>query len=116
LMYALDQEPAVGWVSLRVQERDTRAAELGYSVVRDRRGQGLATEAARVLVREAFDRLDVNRVRAFCVPENGASRALLRRIGFRDNGLLHNGATVGGQPVDVLAFIFERGDVQKGPS
>jgi len=113
LMYGLDREPAVGWVSLRVQERDTRAAELGYSVVRDRRGRGLATEAARAMVREAFDRLEVARVRAYCVPENAASRALLRRVGFRDDGLLRNGAMVGGQPVDVLGFVFERDDARE---
>jgi RimJ/RimL family protein N-acetyltransferase len=101
------QDPA-GWASLRIGERTTFAAEVGYSVVREYRGRGIATEAVQGLVDDAFARLRLRRVRAYCVPENLASRAVLERAGFEDDGVLPHGATVQGQPVDVVGYVLER--------
>jgi [ribosomal protein S5]-alanine N-acetyltransferase len=98
----------VGWASLRIGERTTFAAEVGYSIVQEYRGRGVATEAVGALVDDAFVRLRLRRVRAYCVPENLASRAVLERAGFQDDGVLPHGATVQGKPVDVLGYVLER--------
>ena len=98
----------VGWVSLRVAERDVSAGEVGYSVVRDYRGRGIATEAVRMLVDEAFDQAQLARLNAYCVPENSASRQVLRNAGFSCEGVLPHGATVSGHPVDVLMHQLNR--------
>ncbi|HVS47158.1 MAG TPA: GNAT family N-acetyltransferase [Verrucomicrobiae bacterium] len=108
LVFVVGEAGPIGWVSLRMHDRDARAAEIGYSIVADRRGRGLATEAARALIDEAFNRIGLTLIRAYCVPQNAASRALLTNIGFEPDGTLRNGATVAGQPVDVLAFVFNR--------
>lgn len=102
-----EAEP-VGWVSLRIAERNASTAEVGYSVVRDHRGKGIATEAVSALVDEGFDQAALRRIRAYCVPENMASRAVLRQCGFEDEGMLPHGATVQGQPVDVIAYALDR--------
>ena len=109
LVCAVDEPGSIGWVSLRMNDRDAGAAEIGYSIIVERRGRGLATEAAQALIEEAFERVDITTVRAYCVPENAASRAVLMKIGFVPDGRLRNGATVGGQPVDVEAFMLTRG-------
>lgn len=101
-------EPAVGWASLRIGERSAGSAEVGYSVIREYRGRGIASEAVRGLVEEAFTRVQLRRVRAYCVPENEPSKAVLTRVGFETDGVLPHGATVQGQPVDVLGFVLER--------
>jgi RimJ/RimL family protein N-acetyltransferase len=98
----------LGWVSLRIAERTPTTAEIGYSVVRAYRERGIATEAVAALVGEGFDQADLRLVRALCVPENRASRAVLRRIGFRDEGVVRHGATVQGQAVDVVAHNIDR--------
>ena len=98
----------LGWVSLRIAERTPTTAEIGYSVVRAYRSRGIATEAVAALVAEAFDQAGLRHVRAFCVPENVASRAVLQRIGFRDEGVVRHGATVQGQAVDVVAHCIDR--------
>lgn len=98
----------MGWVSLRINERDTATGEIGYSIVREFRGRGVATEAVRAMMEEAFDQAGLVRINAYCVPENEASRRVLERIGFREDGLLAHGATVGGQTVDVLTHRVER--------
>lgn len=98
----------LGWVSLRIAERDPASAEIGYTLLREHRGRGIATEAVRALLGEAFDYARLRRVQAYCVPENDSSRRLLARIGFDGAGVLPHGATVGGRPVDVLMYTMER--------
>jgi ribosomal-protein-alanine N-acetyltransferase len=102
-----DGEP-LGWVSLRISERSRSTAEIGYSVVRAYRDRGIATEAVAALVNEGFRHVQLKRMRAYCVPENLSSRAVLRRNGFEDEGVLPHGATVQGHPVDVIAHTIER--------
>lgn len=101
-------EPPVGWASLRIGERSAGSAEIGYSVVREYRSRGIASEAVRALVAEGFARVNLRRVRAYCVPENEPSKLVLQRVGFEADGVLPHGATVQGHPVDVIGFVLER--------
>lgn len=96
----------LGWVSLRIGEGTHENGEIGYSILQEHRGQGFATEAVRALVDEAFSRGSLRLVRAYCVPENERSRALLRRIGFREDGRLKHGASLRGRAVDVICYTF----------
>lgn len=102
------QPEALGWVSLRIAQRSTEVAEIGYSVVRDARSRGVATEAVAGLVSEAFQRARLRSIRAYCVPENGPSRGVLLRNGFSEDGVARHGATVQGQAVDVIAYSLDR--------
>jgi len=98
----------VGWASLRVGERASSSAEIGYSVVQSYRGRGIATETVRGLAAEAFMRLQVRKLRAYCVPGNLPSRAVLAHAGFEEDGILPHGATVNGEPVDVIGYVLDR--------
>lgn len=106
---ARNDEP-LGWVSLRIGDSDRSVAEIGYSVVSRFRHQGLATEAVAALINEGFERGNLSRIRAYCVPQNHASRAVLARNHFEQDGTLPRGATVQGQPVDVMAHVLQRAD------
>lgn len=108
LIYVTGSRKPVGWVSLRVAERDPATGEIGYSIVRDARGKGVASEAVRALISEAFEAAALTRVNAYCVPENAPSRRLLQRLGFTFDGVLPHGATVSGTPVDVLMHRLDR--------
>lgn len=60
----------------------TFAVELAWSIVPDRWGQGLATEAARAAV--AVTRAEhVDEVVSFTLPENAASRRVMEQAGLR---------------------------------
>ncbi len=109
LLYLEGVHAPVGWASLRVAERASSAGEIGYSVLREYRGRGIATEAVLAVVEEAFAKLALRRLRAYCVPENLASRRVLEAAGFRADGVLPHGATVRGRPVDVVGYVRERG-------
>lgn len=108
LLFRYGGRRAIGWVSLRIAEREPRIAEIGYSIVREARGSGFATEAVRRLVAEAFESAALERVRAYCLEENAPSRRLLSRLGFRPDGILHHGASVSGRTVDVLSHVMDR--------
>lgn len=108
LVYAQRSRKPAGWVSLRVAERDLATGEIGYSIVRDFRGRGIATEAVRALLDEAFTEGGLTRINAYCLPENLPSRKLLERLSFTPEGTLPRGATVNGHIVDVLMHRMDR--------
>ena len=60
---------------------------LGYWIGAPYAGQGYMTEALRLMLRHVFDTLGLHRVEANLMPHNEASKALVKRAGFRYEGL-----------------------------
>lgn len=58
--------------------------EIGWTLHPDYHGRGYAAEAARAVLRLAFDQLGLHRVIAELDPRNEASIALCRRLGMRE--------------------------------
>lgn len=61
--------------------------EIGWRVRRDRWGQGIATEAARVMAAFAFTQLEAGTLYAVCQPENAASIAVMLKLGMHYRGM-----------------------------
>lgn len=61
---------------------DTDEYELGYCLSKEYWGKGIATEAARAVVRFGFENANLERVIAVVVPENIASWKVLEHIGL----------------------------------
>jgi ribosomal-protein-alanine N-acetyltransferase len=100
----------VGWICLRVGESMRGSAELGYTLLAEHRRRGYASEALGALVSYAFETTNLKRVDACCVPENGSSRSVLERAGFRLVRIQRNGAVVRSRSVDILMFEMRRGE------
>jgi RimJ/RimL family protein N-acetyltransferase len=66
----------------------TRAGEveLGYTLAEEHWGKGYGTEAATVCVHEAFTDLVLPHLDALIRPENEASVAVVRKLGFEESG------------------------------
>lgn len=60
--------------------------EIGYGLLEEFRGQGYATEAVRAACRWALSQPGVAAVEAETIPDNAASQAVLRKIGFVPTG------------------------------
>lgn len=60
-----------------------RAVEVGYTVVAERWGQGLATEIARASVAHGFGALGLEELVGLTMTTNAASRRVLSKVGFR---------------------------------
>lgn len=56
--------------------------DLGFRLMQQHWGKGLATEAASAWVRVAFDELHIAHLGAFAHPENVASIRVLEKLGF----------------------------------
>jgi ribosomal-protein-alanine N-acetyltransferase len=108
LLRAQQDREAIGWISLRVNDRTPRVGEVGYSLLQSARGKGYASEALRAVIDEAFLLAELDEVQACIVPENAASRKVLDRTGFREERLLRSGAVIRGRHVDVLLFSIPR--------
>jgi ribosomal-protein-serine acetyltransferase len=61
--------------------------DLGYWLRSDATGAGLMTEAARLVLTWAFGPLGAHRIRVAASTENHASLGVIRRLGFRFEGI-----------------------------
>ncbi|MFI1972190.1 GNAT family N-acetyltransferase [Streptomyces cinnamoneus] len=73
----------VGQVELVWLSEEHRQGEVGYVFNPRIQGRGLATEAAREVLRLGFDELGLHRIVGRCHARNAASAALLERLGMR---------------------------------
>jgi RimJ/RimL family protein N-acetyltransferase len=71
-------------------ERDARTAELGYVVLAEERGRGIATEALSLLTEWAFAELDAVRLELMISVENEASKRVAERCGYVLEGVLRS--------------------------
>lgn len=61
---------------------------LGYWLSEDMQGRGLMTRACRAMVNYAINERGMNRVEIRCAPGNVRSRAIPRRLGFVEEGVI----------------------------
>src|SRR5262249_36213270 len=71
-------------------DRDARTAELGYVVLREARGRGVATEALRLLTEWAFAEAGMLRLELLIAPDNEASKRAAERCGYVREGVLRS--------------------------
>jgi len=80
--------------------------ELGYSFARDYWNRGLATEAARELIRFGLNEMRLLRIEARCHPDNAGSIRVLTKAGMEFEGRLRNAYIVHGRVTDALLYAI----------
>lgn len=80
------EDTLVGTVTLNGWDPAHRRAEIGFILRRDLHGQGLARDAVAAVLAFADGTMGLQRVEADVDPDNAASRALLARLGFVEEG------------------------------
>lgn len=93
------QRTVIGDVAVGVRDGG-RQTTIGYSISTHAQGNGYATEAVGAVIDALFDHADVHRIVASIDPENGASRRVLEKLGFRFEGRSPSSAFVRGTWVD----------------
>jgi RimJ/RimL family protein N-acetyltransferase len=84
----LDDDRVAGF--LRLAPGLFHGAKLGYAIGADHWGRGYATDASRTMLKFAFGELGLHRVTATIGPENIASVAVVKRLGFSYEGHLRD--------------------------
>lgn len=78
-----------GLITLWNFDASRRCAELGYELAREYQHQGIMSEATAKVIEFGFATLGLHRIEANPLTENAASVALLRILGFKLEGILH---------------------------
>ena len=81
-----------------------KCCTVGYKLDRTLRNQGFMTEALRKGCEIMLDEEKLHRVEAVVMPDNGASRRLLEKVGFREEGLLRQYVRLEGKWKDHLIY------------
>ncbi|MFI5691598.1 GNAT family N-acetyltransferase [Kribbella sp. NPDC051586] len=103
-----DDDHVIGFA--RIAPSGAWGAKLGYAIGADHWGRGYATDAARVLLRFAFTDLGRHRVTAAIGPENEASIAVVKRLGFTYEGHLRDHVFTNGGWRDSLLYSLLQGE------
>jgi len=104
----------VGGVNLSgVRRGVAQAASLGYWMGEAFANRGLMGEALTALLPYAFERLGLHRIEAACLPHNKASRALLARLGFQQEGYARGYLKIAGRWQDHVLHALLAGEYQK---
>ena len=104
----------VGGVNLSgVRRGVAQAASLGYWMGEAFANRGLMGEALTALLPYAFERLALHRIEAACLPHNKASRALLARLGFQEEGYARGYLKIAGRWQDHVLHALLAGEFQK---
>lgn len=80
--------------------------EIGYTLHKDYRGKGFATEALTAVISHLFHILGKHRITASIDPKNTKSIALIERLGFRKEAHFKEGLFFKGKWVDDAVYAL----------
>ncbi len=100
----------LGVVGLESLAHLHQSAELGYWLRADGIRRGFMTEAARATILWAFKRLNTHRVRVAAATDNFASLGVIRRVGFRFEGIAREAERCQGRWLDHAVFALISSD------
>lgn len=91
-----------------------RVGSLGYWVGAQHARKGYMTDAVHCILDYSFGPLQLHRLEAACLPNNEASRSLLVKCGFREEGLAREYLKIDGRWSDHVTFGILESDSRPG--
>ncbi|WP_322868012.1 GNAT family protein [Aquicoccus sp. G2-2] len=93
-----DDDELIGAITLdNIRRGPAQAGTLGYWTGQPHIRQGYMREAIAAVVHHAFQRADLSRIEAACLPENAPSRGLLEKSGFKYEGVAQSYLQINGR-------------------
>ena len=93
-----DDASLLGAITLdNIRRGPAQAGTTGYWIGQPFARQGYMREAIKALVHYAFSTLDLSRIEAGCLPENGPSRKLLESCGYKYEGVAQSYLQIDGR-------------------
>lgn len=83
-----------------------RSGQIGYWIDKDRAGRGIMPTAVATVADYCFSSVGLHRVEINIRPENGASLAVVRKLGFRMEGVRERYLHIDGRWRDHLSFAL----------
>jgi [ribosomal protein S5]-alanine N-acetyltransferase len=100
-----EDNSVLGWCGYHTWYTDHDRAEIGYQLTRsDNWGKGIMSEAIEPIIRYGFEEMKLNRIEAFVGLANPASLAIVRKLGFVEEGHVRQHYRKDGVIQDSLIF------------
>src|SRR5690625_3818995 len=91
-----------------------RSAQIGYWVDRAYAGRGVTPTAVALAVDHSFFTVGLHRIEASIRPESRASRRVVEKLGFREEGLRRRQLHIDGAWRDHIAYALTTEDIPGG--
>jgi ribosomal-protein-serine acetyltransferase len=104
----------VGVVGLETCVHLHASCDIGYWLREPAQGRGYMTEAAGVLMREAFEKYNMHRIRVAAATTNHRSLSVIGRLGFRFEGIAREAEYCAGRWLDHAQFGLLASDFAAG--
>lgn len=106
-------DKAVGSIGIFVKDDVyEKSGELGYWLSEEYWRQGIMSQAARMLCREAFLTFDIIRIFAEPFETNAGSRGVLEKAGFTYEGTMRNGIYKNGKVYSYCMYSILRDEME----
>ena len=94
----------IGSIGLSSINRYHNRIELSYDLAKEYWNRGIMTAAIKAVLKHGFEEMKINRIEAYSVQENKASRAVLKKCGFNLEGELKQHRRFKGSYRDIGIF------------
>jgi ribosomal-protein-alanine N-acetyltransferase len=103
-----EDESFIGTCSYEKIDSHNLSGEIGYDLLKKYWGHGFMTEALSAIIDYGFESLRLNRIEAHTAAINFASRNLLRRLGFFEEGIFRESSFFRGEFRDDCQYSLLR--------
>lgn len=111
-LFIKDNLEYIGEAGILSLKQNYRAV-IGYNIISEYWNNGYATEITNALIKYLFEKIKVERIEALSVEENKASRRVLQKSGFKNEGLLRNFAYIDSRYLNVCYYGMIKSDYNK---
>lgn len=94
----------VGMVGYHSFDTNNKVTSIGYWLAHEYTGKGITTKCVQKLVEHAFNNLKMHRVEIECATGNNASRAIPKKLGFTEEGVLRDREWLYDHYVDLVMY------------
>ncbi|CAM6579903.1 GNAT family N-acetyltransferase [Citrobacter portucalensis] len=98
----------LGDIGLQISHLYPQEADLGYAIMPQAQGKGIASEAVRAVCQYAFEHAGVTAINAYALADNKGSIRILEKTGFVRTQVLEKAYEIDGIAYDDWVFRLER--------
>jgi ribosomal-protein-serine acetyltransferase len=94
----------VGMIGIHPIDWVAKMTAIGYWLAEEHQGKGIITECCQKVMQICFEEYELNRLEIRCDPANKRSRAIPKRLGFIQEGVLRGVMNQNGQYHDSVVY------------
>lgn len=106
----------IGTAGFVAWDKNSREAEIGYTLSQDYWNMGLTTEAVNKIISFGFEKMKLTKILSRCKPSNVASYKVLEKVGFTFDTIIQGQMVIKGKLEDMRMYYYTAIDYfnQKG--